>query len=269
MRKYIIIAAVLIVLFVYLTYSKAPVIDPEVNGGETSYEFTSPASGAEWIAEEESTVSWTPSGSGTVSLSIVNSTISEGYRYHLCAPEPPYPCELPNTGSFKFRVPADDGHYEWPESSDYQIAISQSLGSEILGISDKFSIVYGADVVSPPAPGPFTEDAVRNLMPKSLKVGANTINAEVRGYMFFEGETGLKLYDQGREVNIGTRPDGLPNTVVTAQGEWMTTNYVPVSQNITIPADLKGKTLVIRFVANDPSGIPGKTRYWGTWIKVE
>ena len=125
-----------------------------------------------------------------------------------------------------------------------------------------------SNVIVPPAPGPFVADAVRNLMPKSLKVGENTITAEVRGYMFFEAETQLKLYDGNTEVNIGTRPDGLPNTVVTAQGQWMTTGYVPVSQKITIPASLKGKTLVIRFIVNDPSD-NARPRYWGTLIKVE
>ncbi|MEX2052072.1 MAG: hypothetical protein WD991_00025 [Candidatus Paceibacterota bacterium] len=135
-------------------------------------------------------------------------------------------------------------------------------------IIEQEEVEEGSEVVVPPAPGPFVADAVRNLEPETLKVGTNTISAEVRGYMFFEAETQMKLYDGLTEVNIGTRADGLPNTVVTAEGEWMTTGYVPVSQAITIPASLKGKTLVIRFIANDPSGL-GQPRYWGTWIKVE
>ena len=124
-----------------------------------------------------------------------------------------------------------------------------------------------SEVVKPAAPGPFVADAVRGLMPKTLRVGSNEIVAEVRGYMFFEGETRLALYDGTKEINIGTRPDGLPNTVVSAQGEWMTENYVSVRQIITIPAELKGKTLVIRFIANDPSD-NAKPRYWGTLINV-
>ena len=126
----------------------------------------------------------------------------------------------------------------------------------------------GSNIVKPDAPGPFVADAVRNLMPKSLKVGQNTITAEVRGFMFFEAETQLRLYDGKKEIDIGKRPDGLPNTVLTAQGEWMTTGYVPISQVINIPAGVKGKILTIRFIANDPSD-NARPRYWGTIIKVE
>ena len=277
-KKYIIIIAVVIALLALVSIlglGKPADVGPGVDiedkedvVGDTSYNFTSPAAGAEWRAGEKQEIKWTPSGTGKISLSIINTSIGSAFRYHLCAQEPPYPCELPNTGSFKFTVPMDDGHNEWAKSKDYQIAISEIAGSKILETSDKFSIIYGAEVVVPPAPGPFTADAVRNLLPKSLKVGQNTITAELRGYMFFEAEAQMKLYDGLKEVNISTRPDGLPNTVLTAQGEWMTTGYVPIKQTITIPANLKGKILVIRFIASDPSD-SGKPRYWGTWVKVE
>jgi hypothetical protein len=124
------------------------------------------------------------------------------------------------------------------------------------------------EVVVPPAPGPFAADAVRNLSPQSLRTGENEITAEVRGYMFHEGETHLALYDGMDEIDIGLRSDGLPNTVVTATGEWMITGYVPVAQTIVIPAGLKGKTLVIRFIANDQRD-DARPRYWGTLIRVE
>jgi hypothetical protein len=274
MKNTIVLLVVIILLALggYYFLNKAPepvVTEPIVEEEEVTYQILSPKVGDEWETEKEYVISWTPKESGTVSLSIINSALGAGYKYHICSSVPPYSCEIPNTGEFRFGVPLDDGHNEWQKSGEYQIALARNASSEILATSGKFSIVYPANkVVTPPAPGPFVADAVRNLKPVTLKVGANTISAEVRGFMFFEGESQLRIYDGLTEVNTGKRTDGLPNTVLTAQGEWMTEGYVPVSQTINIPASLKGKTLIIRFVANDPSD-NARPRYWGTWMKVE
>ena len=254
----LLIGVIAYLIFLDKIFVKAP---PAV-----SYEFVSPTSGEEWQVGKEYVIKWLPVGANTISLSIINQGIGENYRFHICSPVPPYPCELPDTGEFRFAVPPDDGHNEWAQSSDYQIALYS--GSGIAGTSEKFSITSQDEIVKPPAPGPFVADAVRNLMPKALKVGQNNITAEVRGYMFFEGETHLALYDGLKEVDIGARSDGLPNTVVFTSGDWMTLDYVPIDHTITIPAELKGKTLVIRFIDNEPVE-DAKPKYWGTLIKVE
>jgi hypothetical protein len=227
-----------------------------------------PTQGEEWRVGEVHTINWKPGDEDAVSLTVINPSFGEGYRFHLCASLPPYPCQLPNTGEFQWTIPADDGHNEWGASAEYQIVLSLSPGSEPLSTSDKFSITAEREITKPPAPGPFVADAVRNLSPKSLKVGDNDIDAEVRGYMFFEGVTHLKLYDGMKEIDLGVRTDGIPNTVVLAEGEWMTEGYVPVKHTISIPAALKGKTLVIRFIADDPRD-DARPRYWGTLIRVD
>lgn len=157
-------------------------------------------------------------------------------------------------------------------NQDQNLETSRSPAGQENTASSMSEVVSGGEgrneIVKPPAPGPFVADAVRNLAPNILRVGSNQLSAEVRGYMFFEGETHLALYDGTKEINIGTRADGLPNTVVSAQGEWMTEGYVQVQQTITIPAELRGKTLVLRFIANDQRD-DARPRYWGTVIAVE
>jgi hypothetical protein len=234
----------------------------------SSYPFLVPVAGEQWQAGKEYVIRWQPPMGSTIALSVVNPSFGSGYRFHICAPVSPYPCDLPNTGEFRWLVPPDDGHNEWAPSAEYRIALAPTSSDAPMSVSGPFSIMAKNAVVVPAAPGPFAADAVRNLAPQSLKVGKNEITAEVRGYMFFEGETQLALYDGTARVNIGNRPDGLPNGVVSAKGAWMTEDYVPVAQTITIPAGLKGKTLVIRFIANDPRD-DARPRYWGTLIRVE
>ena len=73
------------------------------------------------------------------------------------------------------------------------------------------------------------------------------IEGEARGIWFFEGDFPVKLLDQNDNVvAVG---------IASAQGEWMTEDFVPftVMLEFNAPSDKKGKLVLIK---DNPSGLP-------------
>lgn len=74
-----------------------------------------------------------------------------------------------------------------------------------------------------------------------------TISGKARGNWFFEASFPVQVFDQYNNV--------LVNTFATAQGDWMTVNFVPYTVTITIPGGYTGPaTLVLH--KDNPSGLP-------------
>lgn len=74
-----------------------------------------------------------------------------------------------------------------------------------------------------------------------------TITGQARGNWFFEATAPVRLLDgNDRQIAVG---------FITAQGEWMTTNFVPFSGQLTFaPPNTNTGTLVLE--KNNPSGLP-------------
>ncbi len=74
-----------------------------------------------------------------------------------------------------------------------------------------------------------------------------TISGEARGFWFFEASFPIHLEDKS-----GQR---LTTTIATAQGEWMTEDFVPFQATLDIPASVSGP-LILVFEKDNPSGLP-------------
>ncbi len=74
-----------------------------------------------------------------------------------------------------------------------------------------------------------------------------TVSGQARGGWYFEANFPLEVLS-----NTGTR---LVQSPVAAQGEWMTSNFVPFTVEVTIPGNYTGPaTLVLH--NDNPSGLP-------------
>lgn len=79
-------------------------------------------------------------------------------------------------------------------------------------------------------------------------VGSNfEISGQARGYWYFEGSFPYEILDSNNEQ--------LVLHFATAQGEWMTTEFVPFSFTASIPADYIGPATVVLHRDN-PSDMP-------------
>src|SRR5688572_9994727 len=116
----IIVLVLLAGLGAYVALQGGTGTPPEVVPGMTPGVFA-PAAGAEWQVSKEYAIQWRPAGNGTVSIAVINPSFGGGYRFNICGPVPPYPCELPDSGQSIWAVPPDDGHNEWGASADYRI----------------------------------------------------------------------------------------------------------------------------------------------------
>lgn len=77
-----------------------------------------------------------------------------------------------------------------------------------------------------------------------------TLTGEARGNWFFEASAPVELQDaNGKKLAQG---------FITAQGEWMTTNFVPFTGTLTWTATSTGTTTAARvvFMNDNPSGLP-------------
>jgi hypothetical protein len=74
-----------------------------------------------------------------------------------------------------------------------------------------------------------------------------TIKGEARGGWYFEASFPVEVRDSKGNV--------LAQTPAQAEGEWMTSNFVPFSVNITIPSTYTGPATVI-LRKDNPSGLP-------------
>lgn len=73
------------------------------------------------------------------------------------------------------------------------------------------------------------------------------ISGEARGQWFFEASFPIHLQDASGN-NIAT-------TVAQAEGEWMTTEFVPFQATLTIPDAFSGQAVLV-LEKDNPSGLP-------------
>ncbi len=75
-----------------------------------------------------------------------------------------------------------------------------------------------------------------------------TVTGEARGYWFFEASFPVILEDvDGNEISTG---------IATAEGEWMTEEFVPFTVTLTVPPEEAYTLGKLRFVKDNPSGLP-------------
>lgn len=88
-----------------------------------------------------------------------------------------------------------------------------------------------------------------------------TVTGEARGYWFFEGSFPLSL----------TQPDGtvLFSGIATAEGEWMTEEFVPFSADITVNDQSYIGPATLTLSRDNPSGMPEHDAYMSFDIVVE
>lgn len=74
-----------------------------------------------------------------------------------------------------------------------------------------------------------------------------TVSGKARGYWYFEASFPVTII----------QPSGatLLETYMQAEGDWMTTEFVPFSRSITIPGSYTGPAIMI-LKKDNPSGIP-------------
>lgn len=78
-----------------------------------------------------------------------------------------------------------------------------------------------------------------------------TVSGAARGGWYFEANFPIAVYTKNGEL--------LLESPVQAQGEWMTSDYVPFTVDLTIPGTYTGPALVV--LRNDnPSGMPEQAR---------
>ena len=88
---------------------------------------------------------------------------------------------------------------------------------------------------------------VTSPLPGANVAATFTVTGQARGSWYFEASFPLQV--------ISASGEKLVQMPVQAQGEWMTTNFVPFSAEVTLPATYKGAATII--LNNDnPSGLP-------------
>ncbi|MDB5188407.1 MAG: hypothetical protein JWM92_5 [Candidatus Nomurabacteria bacterium] len=131
----------------------------------------------------------------------------------------------------------------------------------LIGAAWGFSEIVRVSVVTPPAPSansivtpevpaaamPTTDVVVDAPMQGQLITSPVSIIGKAKGNWFFEGSFPISLYNmQGQAIATG---------VAQAQGDWMTTNYVPFTANLAFPSASHGTGYLL--LKNDnPSGNP-------------
>ncbi len=76
-----------------------------------------------------------------------------------------------------------------------------------------------------------------------------SVIGRARGFWFFEGSFPLEVLDEnGKSIAVG---------YAQAEGEWMTTEFVPFKGEIKVPESYIGKAVLV-LKKDNPSGIPEK-----------
>ncbi len=88
---------------------------------------------------------------------------------------------------------------------------------------------------------------VASPRPGTTVTGPLMISGEARGSWFFEASFPVYLEDPS-----GTR---VATAIAAAQGEWMTTEFVPFQTKLTIPTAFSGPATLV-FAKDNPSGLP-------------
>lgn len=84
-------------------------------------------------------------------------------------------------------------------------------------------------------------------LPNTTVSGSITITGEARGTWFFEASFPVRLLDSsGTQIAVA---------IAQAQGEWMTTEFVPFETTLDIPDTTRGPATLV-FEKDNPSGLP-------------
>lgn len=107
-------------------------------------------------------------------------------------------------------------------------------------------------IVTPTVPPAVREDVIIEQPTANEAVSSPlALRGRARGTWYFEASFPVYLVDaNGQELAVA---------VAQAEGEWMTTEYVPFSATMTIPAEYHGAATLI-FKKDNPSGLPEHDR---------
>jgi len=89
---------------------------------------------------------------------------------------------------------------------------------------------------------------VASPLPKATVASPLSISGQARGTWFFEASAPVQLKNSSGTV-IASAP-------ATAQGNWMTTDFVPFTASLTFPAQTPGSTGTLVLMNDNPSGDP-------------
>lgn len=95
----------------------------------------------------------------------------------------------------------------------------------------------------------YQDDRIRVAfpLPHALVQSPLTVRGSARGVWYFEASFPVRLYDgNGRELAVAP---------ATAQGEWMTTEFVPFEGTLAYEAPMT-ETGTLVFQKDNPSGLP-------------
>lgn len=83
--------------------------------------------------------------------------------------------------------------------------------------------------------------------PNQSVSGTVTVTGEARGSWYFEASFPVQL--------VNTQQKVIASSIATAEGEWMTEEFVPFKAELSVPASVSGKgTLILK--KDNPSGLP-------------
>lgn len=90
---------------------------------------------------------------------------------------------------------------------------------------------------------------VDNLVPGQKVTAGITVTGEARGYWYFEASFPVEVQLPSGEVLVAS--------YATAQSNWMTSEFVPFTSTITVPADkLTSGEILLVLKKDNPSGMP-------------
>lgn len=89
---------------------------------------------------------------------------------------------------------------------------------------------------------------VTSPLPNTKVTSPVTISGQARGSWYFEASAPVKLKNAQGTV--------IAEHYVTAQGDWMTTEFVPFSGSLTFPAQPAGSKGTLVLMNDNPSGLP-------------
>ncbi len=101
---------------------------------------------------------------------------------------------------------------------------------------------------------------IENPFPGAVTGKSFTVMGKARGMWYFEASFPIELRDQNGKV--------IATGIAQAQGDWMTTEFVPYKAQISAPNSYMGAaTLVLK--KDNPSGLPDKDASMSVPITIE
>lgn len=96
---------------------------------------------------------------------------------------------------------------------------------------------------------PDTDNLIQVQIPQPGQVVQSplVITGQARGTWFFEASFPVALHDMEGTV--------LSNGIATAEGEWMTQDFVPFTATLPIPSNFQGPAILV-LQKDNPSGLP-------------